>query len=97
NPIAITLSRAKTDLINNNMNHYIEECTQIIELAKQDLYSGRYQSMPKAPSTLFHEDSANEIMCVKHYFDNMSNYLKGAYFGAIALTARGNNDYKWTS
>lgn len=98
NPIAITLSRAKTDLINDsNMNQYIEECIQIIELAKQDLSSGRYQSMPEAPRALFHEDSANEIMCIKYYFDNMSDYLKGAYFGAIALTARGNNDYRWTS
>ena len=97
NPIALYLSKAKTSLINNTNEQYIEECTHIIELAKKDLLNGNFQSMPEAPRTLFHEDSATEIMCVKNYFNNMSDYLKAAYFGAIALTVRGNNHYKWTS
>lgn len=98
NPIAINISKAKTELVNiSDNNKYINEALDIIGHAKRDMETLNYSSMPSKTQTLFHPSSANEIMCVKNYFDQMSDYVKGAYFGSIALTARGNNNYKWTS
>lgn len=31
------------------------------------------------------------------FYENMSDYVKACFLGTIALTARGCNDYKWTS
>lgn len=98
NPIAIDISKAKTDL-NSDLenNKYLDEVMDILENAKNDMITKNYEDMPVATQKLFHPISAIEIMCIKNYFYQMSDYVKGAYFGAIALTARGNNDYKWTS
>src|SRR5699024_2182439 len=53
--------------------------------------------MPEEALKHFHDDSAREIMSVSEKIDNASDYIKGCYYGAIALTARGCNPYKWTS
>ena len=45
----------------------------------------------------FHEKTLKEIETVSPYFPDMTPYLKGAFCGAIALTARGCNGYRWTS
>ena len=96
NPIAIALSKAKT-FQTNNVNNVLDECKAIIEKAKIVLAELNYPTMPNGPKKHFHEDSANEIMSVSILKNEMSDYIKGAYYGAIALTARGCNHYKWTS
>jgi hypothetical protein len=53
--------------------------------------------MPGAALKHFHRKSAEEIMALTPYLDEMSDYVKACFFGAIALTARGCNYYKWTS
>jgi 16S rRNA G966 N2-methylase RsmD len=45
----------------------------------------------------FHDDSWLQIASTAQYFESMSPYLKGVFCGAIALTARGCNQYAWTS
>lgn len=45
----------------------------------------------------FHEDTLREIESLSESFSSMSPYLKGCFAGALALTARGCNGYKWTS
>ncbi len=94
NPLAIQLARAKLDM---HAHRYAQELDSILEKAQAALTCGAFSPMPAEPAKSFHEGTANEIMCVKQYFDDMSDYLKGVFFGAIALAARGCNGYQWTS
>ena len=94
NPIAITIAKSK---IFNNKNNSIKKCKEILEKAKQDLKNNNYKPMPETPKKSFHIETAKEIMCVKNYYNDMDDYLKGVFFGTIALSARGCNGYKWTS
>ncbi|EOU1807947.1 DNA adenine methylase [Clostridium perfringens] len=95
NPIAITLSKAKTDN-SINENDIIQNCNSIINSAKI-IDNNWVKLMPDDAIKHFHLDTADEIMRVLLFFDDMCDYLKAAFFGAIALSARGCNDYKWTS
>lgn len=94
NPLAIQLAKAKIYI---NEHDIITECMSYIEKAKIDLTHNNYEPMPEAPARSFHADSANEIMSMKKYFPEMNDYLKGVFYGTIALVARGCNDYMWTS
>lgn len=94
NPLAVTLARAK---VYKEDGDSIEECKRFVALAKENLKNGDFEPMPDGPAKSFHEDSAKEIMCMKKYYEEMNDFLKGIFFGAIALTARGCNDYVWTS
>lgn len=93
NPLAIRLASAKI----SSQKSYNCICQKIIDNAKKDLTNNKYEKMENEPIRSFHKDTAAEIMCVKNYYDKMDDYLKGVFFGAIALTARGCNGYKWTS
>lgn len=93
NPLAIRLASAKIE----SKKSYDDICEKFINKAKKDLDNKKYEVMNDAPMRSFHKDTAAEIMCLKNYYEEMDNYLKGAFFGAIALTARGCNGYKWTS
>ena len=94
NPLAVTLARAK---VHKEVADSLEECRHFIELAKKDLENGDFEAMPEGPAKSFHEDSAKEIKKKKKYFEEMNDFLKGIFYGSIALTARGCNDYVWTS
>ena len=94
NPLAITLSKAKTCQVNGDP---ISECQHYIALAQKALKTGKFEKMPVNPRRSFHTQSADEIMCLKKYYDRMDDFLKGIFLGAIALTARGCNGYLWTS
>ncbi len=94
NPLAIQLAKAKIFIGEQNI---LSECKSYIDKAKADLERGNYEKMPDAPARSFHADSANEIMSMKKYFPEMNDYLKGVFYGTIALVARGCNDYMWTS
>lgn len=94
NPLAIQLAKAKIYIGNTDI---LAECKSFIEKAKNDLANGNYEKMPDAPARSFHVNSANEIMSMKKYFPEMNDYLKGVFYGTIALVARGCNDYMWTS
>lgn len=93
NPIAVVLSRGKVDIpqeysiIENEANDLITKAKELIDIPKADEYA----------SGLFHEKSLEQIMRLSVFYDDMSNYLKAVFCGAIALTARGCNHYKWTS
>lgn len=94
NPLAVMLARAK---VHKEVTSSLEECKHYVELAKIDMEKGDFDTMPEGPAKSFHEQSAIEIMCMKKYFDEMNDFLKGIFYGAIALTARGCNNYVWTS
>ena len=93
NPIAILLSKGKI-----NVPCYFEVVRNEIEdfIAKAKKLD-KYPTAPEYPTSLFHPSSLEEIMRMTVFFDKMSDYLKACFVGTIALTARGCNDYKWTS
>jgi DNA modification methylase len=93
NPIAVLLSNGKIhiplelQLVQRELEQYIHKAKSL-------------QNEPKAPdytASLFHKDSLSEIMNLSVFFNEMNDYLKACFVGAIALTARGCNNYKWTS
>lgn len=94
NPLALTLARAK---IYKGTQEVLTECAHYIEKAKADLAAGNIPEMPAVAARSFHAETAREIMCLKEYFSELDDYLQGVFYGAIALCARGCNDYIWTS
>ena len=94
NPLAIQIAKAK---IFKNNKHSLEQCEYLIEVAKKDYVNKNHSSMPNDPLRSFHADTANQIMCMKNHFKEMNDYIKGVFYGSIALVARGCNGYKWTS
>lgn len=94
NPLAVQIAKAK---IYEKKDNILEECESLISKAKADFFNNRFNCMEEKPAKSFHKDTSNEIMCLKNYFDDMDDYLKAIFFGAIALAARGCNGYKWTS
>ena len=94
NPLAIKIAKAK---IYRDSKSYLEDINNIIERAKKDLKEKNYKKMPEGVLKLFHNETADEIMCIKNYYNEMDDYLIGIFFGTIALAARGCNDYMWTS
>ncbi len=96
NPLAVDLSKAKT-YRTDDIKEIIGKCKDIISRAKLTHERKKYKLMPESPAGSFHMDTANEIMSVYAYYDEMDDFLKGVFYGAIALAARGCNDYMWTS
>ena len=92
NPMAIDIAKAK--LSDKSQEGVISEATQIISQAKE---LENLKKMPKDSLKHFHVDTAEEIMRVAYFTDDMSDYIKACFYGAIALSARGCNQYKWTS
>ena len=95
NPLAIELSKGKTNTEFSELD-ILNQCEEIIKKAKL-LQSDNVEKMPDEALKSFHEDTSNEIMRISKYVNEMGDYLKSIYYGAIALTARGCNHYKWTS
>lgn len=95
NPIAYDLSNAKLE--QKELIKFEDETRNLISMAKLNLENNQVQEMPEEALKYFHTDSAKEIMSIAQQMEEMSPYVKGCYYGAIALTARGCNHYKWTS
>lgn len=98
NPLAYELSKSKIELMDDEFrNTVIAKTQKLIEDAIKIENSSKTPLMPKEARRSFHINSAKEIMAVSMFADKMDSYTKAAYYGAIALTARGCNHYKWTS
>jgi SAM-dependent methyltransferase len=93
NPIAVVLSNGKIhipqdfSIIDKEVNRLIQESIELKDVP----------SAPEYPKSLFHSDSMDQIMRMSVFYDEMTDYVRACFLGAIALTARGCNDYKWTS
>ena len=92
NPIANILSEGKLN-IPENLDDVISE----FELLKQKSNNISEDFSHLKSSKYFHKNSHNQICSMKEFYPEMSQYFKSCFFGAIALTARGCNHYKWTS
>lgn len=93
NPIAVVLSKGKIH-IPKEYSIVKKEIENIIQKSKK---LDDPPEAPEYPKSLFHIDSMEQIMRMSVFYDEMSDYVKACFLGAIALTARGCNDYKWTS
>ena len=94
NPLAIQIAKAK---VFKGTKESLELCESIVQKATEYLNSNEVEEMPEAPLRSFHVQTAKEIMAVKKFFDEMDDYLKGVFYGTIALAARACNGYMWTS
>ena len=91
NPIAIQIAKAK--FFNLDIEEEIIRMKSII--SSLDLH--KCNKMPEKARRYFHEDTASEIMCLVEQYSHFNDYEKAAFLGAICLTARGCNGYKWSS
>lgn len=92
NPLASMLTEGKLR-IPADRNAVISEASKFVERAR----GGRFPALRLDSSKYFHEDTWSEISRLSSKFDSMSPYLKACFAGALCLTARGCNWYKWTS
>jgi len=92
NPLAIILSKAKTQPL--NITSTLRSTKEIIKNAKN---LSEVKPMPEWAKKFFHPKTAEEIMRVYKFKKDMSIYQVAAFYGAIALTARACNHYKWSS
>lgn len=93
NPIAYDLSKAKLN-IHENIQNVLLEVEQLISEAK---HLNNFPDMAENAKGYFHIKTSKEIMRTAALINQMSDYLKGCFYGAIALSARGCNHYIWTS
>lgn len=94
NPIAVDIARAKLSISNKGKEDFLKEAISVINNAKA---LTKVKSMDIKALRYFHRETANQIMKVAHYIDEMSDYIKACFYGAICLSARACNWYKWTS
>ena len=93
NPIAITISKAKTMSSKFfDANHADLMVREAMKVSEEEV-----EEMAGWPRRHFHAKTASQIMRLKQFFSEMNDFERGAFFGAIALSARGCNHYKWSS
>ena len=94
NPLAIIIAQGKLSLKNITESSILKETATIIEKSKK---IKKFKSIPLEAKKTFHKETAIQIMQMKELYDEMSDYLKSIFCGTICLTARGCNNYMWTS
>lgn len=94
NPLAIWIAKGKRALNNQQLTDVWNEFDNLYNLACRN----KFELEPtKLMEKAFHSASLKEISMFIPFFEVMSDYLKAAFIGSIALTARGCNNYLWTS
>ncbi len=91
NPIAVQISKAKLGRV--NVEYSVKKIKKIIS----QLNLNKKKIMPQNAACYFHPDTANQIMQLKQYYEEFSEYEKAVFLGTICLAARGCNNYKWSS
>lgn len=94
NPLAMWVCRGKVDSLSKDVAAFEDEAKKLVDRARN---TSSFDEMPVEARKYFHRDSAEEIMRMATSFESMSNYAKACFLGAVALAARGCNQYKWTS
>lgn len=92
NPLAAMLTQGKLQ-IPESREFVVDEARKLVEKSA----TGDNPKLTRESSRYFHEDTWLEISQMAVHFSTMSHYLKACFAGAICLTARGCNWYKWTS
>lgn len=93
NPIAVVLTNGKIN-INKSLKEYYSELDSLIENSEhfetEDVECDYSRS-------LFHEKTIEQVIKLSKVYETMSPYMKACFLGTICLSARGCNQYKWTS
>jgi len=92
NPLAVIIAKGKTQPLNRK-----EMLEDLKNLIKEAAELGNPDEMPDFARQYFHPRTANHIMSIQHFYEDLTDYQKAAYFGSIALAARACNHYKWSS
>jgi DNA modification methylase len=92
NPLAITIAKGKVERI--DIARVLHHVNEIIRRAKE---MPSVPQMPEDAAKYFHKSTAEQIMRIHNFINEMSFFEKAAFYGAIALAARGCNHYKWSS
>lgn len=93
NPLAYWITKGKLGSLDANKDKYVEEVERLISSAKKIKPKKNSPLIEKA----FHKETLTEIRSLVGQFEKMSEYVRACFLGAIALSARGCNQYKWTS
>lgn len=94
NPLAIILTKGKMSLSIKGKKTVIQEVNTIIEKAK---HVSKPKRIPSVAKKGFHPKTAEQIMRLTEFYEEMSDYLKAVFCGSICVAARGCNHYFWTS
>tara|TARA_Y100001949_G_scaffold173456_1_gene179048 strand:- start:271 stop:1359 length:1089 start_codon:yes stop_codon:yes gene_type:complete len=94
NPLANIVSKGKMSLQGLDKEKTLDEVESIIKKAKS---LKKVKKLPVDAEKGFHSDTADQIMRVKEFYNEMSDYLKSIFCGSICISARGCNNYIWTS
>ncbi len=92
NPIAHQITKAK--FCDNEIALSLFKVNKIIMQAKKEK---QIKKMPEKALKYFHEETAKQVMSLLSHYDELDDYEKGTFLGAICLAARGCNQYKWSS
>lgn len=93
NPLAVTIANGKIN-IPFDINLMLLQICDLVDRAKK---LKDFPSMPEEAKKHFHVQTSQEIMRIAFFIDEMNDYVKSCFYGAICLTARGCNGYLWTS
>jgi len=93
NPIAYVLTKGKINIPEDVGSVLAELESLISEVKDREVDPSAY----KYSETIFDSESFAEILRLASVYEKMSDYMKACFMGAICLTARGCNQYKWTS
>ena len=92
NPLAISLSLAKTQPI--KVSEVVEHSKNLVERSKR---LEKRSSIPDTVSKYFHEKTIEQIDAMFSLKEEMTSYETAILYGAVCLSARACNHYKWTS
>lgn len=95
NPLACWIAKGKLSSFNSNSNQTISDVEKLIKEAKKKIKD--IQLMSPLLAKAFDIQTLKEINSLLPVFKKMDEYVQACFLGAIALTARGCNQYKWTS
>lgn len=91
NPIAIQIAKGKISKFNK------EESIKKIHSIIESINLGEELAMPKKASKYFHKQTANQIMHLLKHCQEFNDYENAIFLGTICLSARGCNNYRWSS
>ena len=95
NPLACWVAKGKLSSFNSNSDQIISSVEKLTKEAKKKIKDTHAVSPLLAKA--FDDQTLKEINSLLPVFSKLDEYVQACFLGAIALTARGCNQYKWTS
>jgi DNA modification methylase len=96
NPLACWIANGKIASFSIKKDIKIKEITDLIEKAKKTSKKATTKTSNLLDKA-FHPSTLSEVNSLLPFFNRMDEYSKTCFLGAIALVARGCNQYMWTS